>query len=88
MEYVKCENCQCWDTESFIKLFAGLPGINGKTGFCRRHAPRPTTAIYAISCIAKMFLFKTTYSAYVQNLMVQPQTMHDVGCWEGIKKDG
>ena len=40
MEYIRCEDCQCWDAESYMKLFAGTPLADGKTGYCKRFRQR------------------------------------------------
>jgi len=97
MQFVKCENCQCWNQDHWVydneKLTLGKEK-NCLFGICQRHAP----TVFAVntnspsrSYYLKIPFSKRTFPIGIYQFSVSqrvlPSMRYDEGCWEGIPKD-
>ena len=88
MEYVKCEDCKCWDKEHW--LIKDDKRYDGKFAVCNRHAPAMNPG--ALKQTTK-YIFKegedegSRDAMYIsQTQRGVPSTRYDEGCWEGVSK--
>lgn len=84
MEFVKCEECVCWNQALLRKDTSKSKTVSG---YCMRHAPRPSISVLMLRCIAGLLWFKTDYNIAVLHTLMIPQTEREFGCWEGIRKE-
>lgn len=87
MEYVKCENCQCWDEErGYIET------KRDDWGLCTRRAPN---SVYSMPKTS-MYLFAVPFTKKIRSLRILKDNISftsnfsgmpkNAGCWEGIPK--
>ncbi len=93
MQYVKCENCQCWSPDAFELKDDPKDDPNyTRRGICARHAPAslavmPNIHVYYVRIFGRWF--KTGITRYnISNTGIRCTMRRDQGCWEGVPRNG